>query len=69
MPAESRPGTHVVSRSLARTKKNCNPPSSRYGQTQDLRHSKINVTMESYTEAPSGATVEPLRKLSEQLAA
>ena len=34
-----------------------------------LRHSKINVTMEIYTEAPSEATVEALRKLSEQLAA
>lgn len=34
-----------------------------------LRHSKINVTMEIYTEAPSEATVEALRKLSEQLSA
>jgi integrase len=34
-----------------------------------LRHSKINVTMEIYTEAPSEATVKALRKLSEQLAA
>ena len=34
-----------------------------------LRHSKIAVTMEIYTEAPSEATVEALRKLSEQLAA
>jgi integrase len=34
-----------------------------------LRHSKVNVTMEIYTEAPSEATVEALRKLSEQLAA
>ena len=34
-----------------------------------LRHSKINVTMEIYTGAPSEATVEALRKLSEQLAA
>jgi integrase len=34
-----------------------------------LRHSKINVTMEIYTEAPSEATGEALRKLSEELAA
>jgi integrase len=34
-----------------------------------LRHSKINVTMEIYTEVPSEATVEALRKLSEQLTA
>ena len=34
-----------------------------------LRHSKINVTMEIYIEAPSEATVDALRKLSEQLAA
>ena len=34
-----------------------------------LRHSKINVTMESYTEAPSESIVEALRKLSEQLSA
>ena len=32
-----------------------------------LRHSKIAVTMEIYTEAPSEATCEALRKLSEQL--
>ena len=32
-----------------------------------LRHSKINVTMEIYTEAPSEATVEALRKLGDQL--
>jgi integrase len=30
-----------------------------------LRHSKIAVTMEIYTEAPSEATCEALRKLSE----
>lgn len=34
-----------------------------------LRHSKIAVTMEIYTEAPSEATCEALRKLSEQLVA
>jgi integrase len=34
-----------------------------------LRHSKINVTMEIYTGAPSEATVEALRKLSAQLSA
>jgi hypothetical protein len=34
-----------------------------------LRHSKIGITMEIYTEAPSAATVEARRKLSEQLAA
>lgn len=34
-----------------------------------LRHSRIGITMEIYTEAPSEATVEALRKLSEQLAA
>jgi integrase len=37
-----------------------------------LRHSKVNVTMEIYTEAPSEApseaTVEALRMLSKQLA-
>jgi hypothetical protein len=36
---------------------------------QILRHSKISITMEIYTEAPSEATVDALRKLSEQLAA
>jgi integrase len=30
-----------------------------------LRHSKIAVTMEIYTEAPSAATCEALRKLSD----
>lgn len=34
-----------------------------------LRHSRIGITMEIYTEAPSEVTVEALRKLSEQLAA
>lgn len=34
-----------------------------------LRHSEIGITMEIYTEAPSAATVEARRKLSEQLAA
>jgi hypothetical protein len=34
-----------------------------------LRHSKIAVTMEIYTEAPSAATCEALRKLSDLLAA
>ncbi len=33
-----------------------------------LRHSKIAVTMEIYTEAPSDATRDALRKLSEQFA-
>jgi integrase len=33
-----------------------------------LRHSKINVTMEIYTEAPSEATREALRKLGDLLA-
>ena len=33
-----------------------------------LRHSKIAVTMEIYTEAPSAATCEALRKLSDLLA-
>ena len=33
-----------------------------------LRHSKINVTMEIYTEAPSEATRDALRKLSDWLA-
>jgi integrase len=32
-----------------------------------LRHSKINVTMEIYTEAPSDATRDALRKLSDWL--
>jgi integrase len=35
---------------------------------QILRHSKIAVTMEIYTEAPSDATREALRKLSDWLA-
>ena len=34
-----------------------------------LRYSKIAVTMEIYTEAPSEATCEALRKLSERLVA
>jgi hypothetical protein len=29
-----------------------------------LRHSKINITMEVYSEAPSEATCEALQKLS-----
>jgi hypothetical protein len=33
-----------------------------------LRHSKIAVTMEIYTEAPSDATRDALRKLSDWLA-
>jgi hypothetical protein len=33
-----------------------------------LRHSKIAVTMEIYTEAPSEATRDALRKLSDWLA-
>ena len=33
-----------------------------------LRHSKINVTMEIYTEAPSDATLEALRRLGDWLA-
>ena len=33
-----------------------------------LRHSKINVTMEIYTEAPSEATRDALRKLGDLLA-
>ena len=32
-----------------------------------LRHSKINVTMEIYTEAPSDATRDALRKLGDLL--
>jgi hypothetical protein len=32
-----------------------------------LRHSKIAVTMEIYTEAPSDATRDALRKLSDWL--
>lgn len=32
-----------------------------------LRHSKINVTMEIYTEAPSEATRDALRKLGDIL--
>ena len=35
---------------------------------QILRHSKIAVTMEIYTEAPSDATREALRKLGDWLA-
>ena len=34
---------------------------------QILRHSKIAVTMEIYTEAPSDATRDALRKLSDWL--
>lgn len=34
-----------------------------------LRHSKVAITMEIYTEALSEATCEALRKLSEQLVA
>lgn len=34
---------------------------------QILRHSKIAVTMEIYTEVPSAATREALRKLSDRL--
>jgi integrase len=34
-----------------------------------LRHSKIDVTMEIYADAPSEATCEALRKLSNLLAA
>ncbi|MBO0825040.1 MAG: hypothetical protein J2P27_14490 [Actinobacteria bacterium] len=34
-----------------------------------LRHSKIDVTMEIYADAPSEATCEALRKLSDLLAA
>jgi integrase len=33
-----------------------------------LRHTKIAVTVEIYTEAPSEATSDALRKLSEWLA-
>jgi hypothetical protein len=33
-----------------------------------LRHGKINVTMEIYTEAPSDATRDALRKLGDLLA-
>jgi integrase len=33
-----------------------------------MRHSKIAVTMEIYTEAPSDATRDALRKLSDWLA-
>ena len=33
-----------------------------------LRHSKINVTMEIYTEAPSDATRDALRRLGDLLA-
>jgi hypothetical protein len=33
-----------------------------------LRHSKIAITMEVYTEAPSEATRDALRKLSDWLA-
>src|SRR5215472_13593323 len=33
-----------------------------------LRHSKIAITMEIYTEAPSDATRDALRKLSDWLA-
>ena len=33
-----------------------------------LRHSKINITMEIYTETTSDATREALRKLSDWLA-
>ena len=32
-----------------------------------LRHSKINVTMEIYSEAPSDATSDALRKLASAL--
>jgi integrase len=35
---------------------------------QILRHSKIAVTMEIYTEVPSDATRDALRKLSDWLA-
>jgi hypothetical protein len=34
---------------------------------QILRHSKIAITMEIYTEIMSSATCEALRKLSDQL--
>jgi hypothetical protein len=34
---------------------------------QILRHSKIAITMEIYTEVMSSATHEALRKLSDQL--
>ena len=33
-----------------------------------LRHSKIAITMEVYTEVPSDATRDALRKLSDWLA-
>ena len=33
-----------------------------------LRHSKIDITMEVYTEVPSDATRDALRKLSDWLA-
>ena len=35
--------------------------------TQILRHSKIAITMEIYTEVPSAATREALRKLGQWL--
>jgi integrase len=36
---------------------------------QILRHSKIAVTMETYTEVPSSATRNALRRLGDQLGA
>ena len=43
------------------------PDSKNLGREPILRHSKIAVTMEIYTEVPSAATRDALRKLGEWL--